>query len=397
MITQDNYIWVIKASHLTLSALTALGIFLRWKTEAKSRRPLAFMFLLMAIFYTVDLVLAQYYTIHPFMLQQGNVVGYSFGSLYNGMLFAAFLYLYARALFKPLKLTIMVLIRANIILISSLCCYIILLLIGFKPIPHYSFGELLVNLNNNPFAILWLLSMACFEIYAVYISFISLRWLIIHYRNIKNNFSLTGSFKYYYIYVTYFLFSLTIPLGIVTLLFGADYKAKLICGLIFSAIIVLVYIFSYLQEDIYTQEEPMIDVEARVIDDNLNKNIGENIVEGQVIKINDRLIMEKLRILIEERNIYLVPDLSAETLAHNLNISRKKLYLFLKEQYNSTFSDYINGCRIEHAHKIIVDKHNYKLSILEISEMSGFNTTDTFNKFFKSKYHTTPAKYRNSI
>lgn len=387
MMTPDSYIWYVKAAHLTAYLLMAAGIFLRWDEQAKATRTLAIMFILMAVFYIADLIIEQYYDIHPFMLHQGDGVGYSFGALYKGMTMASFLYLYARAVFKPLKITIKILVRTNIISIISFLCYIIFTVLGFRPVPGYKMVDLINHLHDNPFASLWLITMICFACYAVYICCISLRWMNIHRCNIKNNFSRRGDFRYYYMYVIYFLLALTIPLGVVTLSFEANNTIKVLCGVLLMAMMLFVYIFSTLQQDIYSQEQPMEDMAT----------IEPGIEDKHSIRINDRILIEKLNTLIEQEEIYRLSDLSAEILATRMKISRKKLYLFLKAYYHSTFSDYVNKCRLEHAERLITDKQNYHLSIVEISELSGFNTVATFNKFFKAKHSITPAKYRSTL
>lgn len=365
--------------------LLATGIFMRWKVETKSRKVLAFMFLVISAFYTVDVILGQSFALHPLMLQQGRGFAYSFGALYNGMVIATFTYLYTRAVFKPERLTVARFIRANIIVVISFSVYTLLVVLGFKPVSGYEVADLWRHTGDNPFVLLWVLTVASFYVYVAYITFIVIRWLVIHRRNIKNNFSLVGGFRYYCIYVTYLLFGSTLPLGIVSLLHKTDIRRAVVYGIIFIIIILLIYIFSFLQKDIYSEKLPMEDIETSKSD------------EKQHIRFSDRRLIEKLKVLIEEERIYTQPDLSAETLASIMEISRKKLYLFLKEYYNSIFSDYINGCRIEYAEKLMKDKECRHLTILEISEMSGFNSVGTFNKFFKAKYHTTPAKYRNEI
>lgn len=381
--------WYIKGLHLTVSAFIATGILIRWRTETKARRMLAFLFLMMTVLYTMDVILAGLYDLHPFMLTQNKGFAYSFGSLYNGMVIATFTYLYTRIIFKPEKPTARLILRTNSVLVVSVLLYGILSLLGFHPVPDYDMPEMFMHIGDNPFVLLWILTILSFYAYIAYISFVVVRWMIIHRRNIKNNFSLVGDFRYYYIYVTYILFGLTLPLGIISLLYKGNSLMSFIGGLAFAVIIILIFISSYLQQDIYSEELPMEDIET----DGANR-VGD---EKQPIRFNDRRLIEKLRVLIEVERIYTQPDLSAETLASRMEISRKKLYLFLKEYYGSIFSDYINGCRIMHAEKLMKSQECHNLTILEISEMSGFNSVGTFNKFFKAKYSTTPAKFRNTL
>ncbi|MEG2614285.1 MAG: helix-turn-helix transcriptional regulator [Alistipes sp.] len=387
--SEENYFWYLKAMQMTISAMIAIGIFARWNVAAKARKPLAFMFLFMTIFYLIDFVLSIHHQCHPFLLRQGAGLAYSFGALYNGILLVTMSYVYAHALFRPQKLSWRTLLSYNVLVLCSFGTYVILSIMGYKPQPGYGFAELWANLWSNPFVLLWLATMVWFYGYVIYVCVTSLRWMLIHQRNIRNNFSLVGGFRYYYIYIICALFFSMVLLGVFTLWFKTDGILNILPGVLFIVIIVLIYIFSYLQPDVYSEKHPMKDVEG---DDEVGTKD-----ECQFIKVNDRRLLDRLMMLIEQERIYKQPDLSAEMLAEHMGVSRKKLYLFLKEYKNTTFSDYINGCRIEYAARMMSSGEYVNMSTVEISELSGFNSLGTFNNFFKAKYGTTPAKYRSGL
>jgi len=57
-----------------------------------------------------------------------------------------------------------------------------------------------------------------------------------------------------------------------------------------------------------------------------------------------------------------------------------------------SFSDYINNYRIEYA-KSLLSKQNNTLSLIEISEQSGFTNEVSFYRNFKKITGTTPNRW----
>ncbi|MEG2527671.1 MAG: helix-turn-helix transcriptional regulator [Mucinivorans sp.] len=400
-----DYLIYVKAIQLTTAAVIAVSLFVHWQSSATSQRPLAFMYALMTLAYVIDAVLCFNYDWHPLMLRSGS----GFGALFFGIVLLSYAYLYAKSLFRPEHLSWKKLLKTNLLLLIGFAGYGLLLLLGYRPVQADSVSDLTKLMFVNPMAFWWVFVSLCFEIYAICVCYIVLRWMLIHRRNMKNNFSSSSDLRYHLVYVTYGLFAINVPLGIVSMFVETSNTSKLVFGLVFSVILTLIYVFSCLQQDIYSEEQPLEDLEASKDDpddlatlSNLNEEVQDEQVarehtDSQPLRINDRRVMEKLKTLFEQDRIYTTPELTTEILAEKVEVSRKKLYLFLKEQYNSTFSDYVNSYRLEYAVKLMSDKAYIGMTILEISEMAGFNSITTFNKFFKTRFDMTPTKYRDLI
>lgn len=65
---------------------------------------------------------------------------------------------------------------------------------------------------------------------------------------------------------------------------------------------------------------------------------------------------------------------------------------FFKHRTNKTFFEFLIDIRIEHASQLLINKKD--LSISEIAELSGFNSSTNFNRKFKMLKGVNPSKYR---
>ncbi len=86
-------------------------------------------------------------------------------------------------------------------------------------------------------------------------------------------------------------------------------------------------------------------------------------------------------------------NISLESVAKELNISKFYLSHILSDKINISFKDYINSLRIEEAERLLEETN---FPVTEISELCGFNTARTFNRAFKKAKGISPAKYRKS-
>ncbi|WP_157497764.1 helix-turn-helix transcriptional regulator [Gilvimarinus chinensis] len=92
---------------------------------------------------------------------------------------------------------------------------------------------------------------------------------------------------------------------------------------------------------------------------------------------------------------YLSPDVSLESLAHNLSLPERTLSRILNHHYGQNFFEFINSHRIEKAKQLLTDPDKQHLTILEVLNDSGFSSKSTFNAIFKKRVGKTPSQYRN--
>lgn len=103
----------------------------------------------------------------------------------------------------------------------------------------------------------------------------------------------------------------------------------------------------------------------------------------------------KLQECFGTNKIYLNPTLTLNDLAKELNTNRTYLSYYLNNVLNTTFYDYVNEHRLEHASEMLIEKQ--LMSIEEIAMTSGFNSLSTFRRSFNKYFGSTPNLYRQNM
>ncbi len=84
--------------------------------------------------------------------------------------------------------------------------------------------------------------------------------------------------------------------------------------------------------------------------------------------------------------------LSLDLLERELHISKYYISHIVNQKLGINFNDYVNSIRISNACRYLIEgKH----SMLEISELVGFNTVRTFNRAFVKQIGISPRDYRS--
>ena len=98
--------------------------------------------------------------------------------------------------------------------------------------------------------------------------------------------------------------------------------------------------------------------------------------------------------LMEEKQLYLQPQLKLSDVAEQLNTNRTYIYNALTEgPEKESFSDYVNGFRIRHALELMEKRKEKRFSIEEIIYESGFQSKSTFYAHFKRLTGQTPKEW----
>lgn len=106
--------------------------------------------------------------------------------------------------------------------------------------------------------------------------------------------------------------------------------------------------------------------------------------------------INKLRKLMEMDKLYRDPDISLQSLADKLSIAPHVLSQLLNEKLNKSFSDYINGYRIDEAKEILRSPKGEDMKIISLAFDVGFNTKVAFYNAFKKFTGMTPSQYRKN-
>ncbi len=103
-------------------------------------------------------------------------------------------------------------------------------------------------------------------------------------------------------------------------------------------------------------------------------------------------LLEKIRKLMSEEKLYLYPNLKVSDLAMRLNSNRNYVYNAINVEMGISFSDYINGQRIDYASKLL--EAHPELSINDVMFKSGFTSSSAFYRNFKKFKGITPTAKR---
>lgn len=105
------------------------------------------------------------------------------------------------------------------------------------------------------------------------------------------------------------------------------------------------------------------------------------------------LIAYELKIieLMEKDRIYLKNELSLQELATRLKLPKHYLTQVLNVRMKQGYHQYINSLRVEHACQLM--RSGTSCSLQEIAMSSGFNSTVTFNRAFKTFKQMSPSEY----
>lgn len=87
-------------------------------------------------------------------------------------------------------------------------------------------------------------------------------------------------------------------------------------------------------------------------------------------------------------------ELNVKILADLLCVSQPTLYRKVKENFQLTVTELIRKIRLDKAAALLA---LHKYSILEISEMVGYNDYETFRKHFKKQFGISASKYLSQL
>lgn len=107
-------------------------------------------------------------------------------------------------------------------------------------------------------------------------------------------------------------------------------------------------------------------------------------------------LKEKLRVAMEEEEVYCNPQLTLAKLAKQLNLPQKELSAYINEHLYMDFPEYLNQYRTEKAKQLLTSDLAEKYTILALAKEAGFNSKSTFNEVFKRNTGLTPSQFRKT-
>lgn len=92
---------------------------------------------------------------------------------------------------------------------------------------------------------------------------------------------------------------------------------------------------------------------------------------------------------------YTRPGLTITNVANDLLTNRTYLSSYINTTYDTTFREWITRLRIEYAKRLLLGSP--ELTVQDVSERSGFQSTSHFIRIFKERTACPPAKWRKSV
>lgn len=92
---------------------------------------------------------------------------------------------------------------------------------------------------------------------------------------------------------------------------------------------------------------------------------------------------------------YKDPSFCLRELSSQLSISSCYLSQTINESFHQNFREFINTYRIRESQRLLSNRFEKKINILEIAYEVGFNSKSAFNQAFKKNTGMTPREYRN--
>ena len=104
-------------------------------------------------------------------------------------------------------------------------------------------------------------------------------------------------------------------------------------------------------------------------------------------------LLEGIKKLVNDEKLFLYPNLKVSDLATRLHSNRNYIYHAINVEMGVSFSDYINGLRVDYAARLL--EANPDLSVNDVMTKSGFTSSSAFYRNFKKFKGNTPTKKRN--
>ncbi|RMA66431.1 helix-turn-helix transcriptional regulator [Ulvibacter antarcticus] len=92
---------------------------------------------------------------------------------------------------------------------------------------------------------------------------------------------------------------------------------------------------------------------------------------------------------------YLNPNITLQSVADELKISKGHLSRIINSDLNISFSDYINSLRVEEAKEYLKNPDFEKYTMVAIGLEAGFSSKSTFNNTFKKLTGYTPSQFKS--
>lgn len=147
-----------------------------------------------------------------------------------------------------------------------------------------------------------------------------------------------------------------------------------------------------LQQRVFGHVEHLLSQVNTVVEGNHGHDmLKPQIREVEITNLDEKLVREATDYV--EHNLS-NSDISVETMAEALGMSRVHLYKRLTAVSGLTPSEFIRQIRLRHAEQLLLKSG---MTVAEVAYKVGFSNPRYFSKYFREMYGTIPSEYKNSV
>ena len=144
------------------------------------------------------------------------------------------------------------------------------------------------------------------------------------------------------------------------------------------------------QQQVFGHAEQLLEQMGTLMDDDTaQKKLQPQIREMEITSLDEKLVQDATNYVEENLDN---ADISVETMAEALAMSRVHLYKKLTAITDLTPSEFIRQIRLRHAEQLL---RKSQLTVAEVAYKVGFNNPRYFSKYFKEMYGMMPSEYKN--
>ena len=144
------------------------------------------------------------------------------------------------------------------------------------------------------------------------------------------------------------------------------------------------------QQQVFSQVENLLEEVSKLTENNqLKTKLKPRIREQEIESLDEKLVRAATDYV--EKNLDNA-DISVETMAEELGMSRVHLYKKLTAITDLTPSEFIRQIRLRHAEQLLSKS---QLTVAEVAYKVGFNNPRYLSKYFKEMYGVMPSEYKN--
>ncbi|WP_377192926.1 helix-turn-helix domain-containing protein [Ruegeria meonggei] len=110
-----------------------------------------------------------------------------------------------------------------------------------------------------------------------------------------------------------------------------------------------------------------------------------------VANTEDAEVVERLRTLMDEQQLFLDPNITVQRLAKRLSLPARSVSSAVNKTQGTNMSQYVNEFRLAHAARLLTETDE---SVANIAAQSGFLARSNFYRAFQRVYGQSPIEYR---